>query len=304
MKCALFSLLFAFLFVASTHGQPLRVVSTTPDLGALAREIGGDAIELTVLAKPGDDPHVLDAKPSFIRALHRADVFIQTGLELEAGWAPLLLQGARNARILPGRSGYIDASTVITPLEVPTGPLDRSHGDVHAGGNPHYLLDPRAGRAVAGLLRDRFSDLRPDRAAAFQERYADFIRRLDDEERRWDERLAAHRGAALVGDHTLWIYFADRFGFRMAEYLEPKPGIPPTTRHMQTVIEVMQREGVRVLLASPYFDERHADFVARRTGAAIARLAHQPGSRPGSEGYIGMIRHNVEALAIALDTSP
>ncbi len=298
---AFLSIVFSLAIVASSSASPLRVVATTPDLGSLAREIGGDDIDLTVLARPGDDPHFLDAKPSFIRLMSRADVYIETGLDLEVGWAPLLLQGARNARVMPGNPGHIDASTVIDPMEVPTGPVDRSMGDVHPTGNPHYLLDPRAGRAVAGLLRDRFSALRPDRAQAFRERFADFSRRLDEAEARWDARLAPHRGAKLLGDHNLWVYFADRFGLEMAGYLEPKPGVPPTTRHLQHIIELISRERVRAIIVSPYFDQRHADFVARNTGVRIVPLAHQPGSRPSSDGYIGMIDHNVEALASALD---
>jgi ABC-type Zn uptake system ZnuABC Zn-binding protein ZnuA len=296
----LHALIPTLALATASAASPLRVVATTPDLGALAREIGGDDIELTVLARPGDDPHFLDAKPGFVRTVSRADVFIETGLDLEAGWAPLLLKGARNVRVMPRQLGHIDASSVIRPMGVPTGSLDRSHGDVHAAGNPHYLLDPRAGRAVASLLRDRFSVLRPERAAAFDRRHADFAQRLDEAEARWDKRLAPHRGVKLVGDHNLWMYFADRFGFEMLGYLEPKPGVPPTTRHLQRLVDMMIREGVRVIIASPYFDERHANFVARNANAKIARLAHQPGSRPGSEGYIGMIDYNVEALVAAL----
>jgi ABC-type Zn uptake system ZnuABC Zn-binding protein ZnuA len=294
--------IFLALSTASLAAS-LCVVATTPDLGALAREIGGENIELTVLARPSDDPHFIEAKPSFIKALSRADVFIQTGMELEVGWAPVLLRGARNARIAPGKPGYIDASAVISPMGVPTGALDRSHGDVHAAGNPHYLLDPRAGRAVASLLRDRFSALQPVNASLFAQRYENFLQRLDEAESRWEERLAPYRGAKVVTDHDLWIYFADRFGIEIAGHLEPKPGVPPTSRHLQAIIAHMNRNNIRVIIASPYFDERHANFVARHTRARIARLAHQPVSRPGSDGYIGMIDYNVSALVVALEDS-
>ena len=292
------------LLSATAHAAPLRVCATTPDLGALVQEIGGDLVEVTVFAKPGDDPHFLDARPSFIRALSRADLYVETGLELEVGWAPLLIQGARNPRVTPGRPGHIDASSVIAPLGIPAGPVDRSHGDVHPGGNPHYLLDPVQGLAVAGLLRDRLIALRPQDADQIRARHADFAARLKSALDGWTARLAPHRGAPIAVDHNLWLYFADRFGLRIAAELEPKPGVPPTTRHLKEVIARMKAESIRIIVASSYFDERHARFVAQHTGAHIAHLAHQPGSRPDTGDYIAMIRHNVEALAAALDAKP
>lgn len=295
-------LLFALAIgtLATAQAAPLLVCATTPDLGALVEEIGGEEAEVTTFAKPGDDPHFLDARPGFIRALNRADAFVETGLELEVGWAPLLLQGARNPRVAPGQPGFIDASSVIEPLEIPTTPVDRSHGDVHPGGNPHYLLAPENGRAVAALLRQRFSAIRPERASYFQARYDNFEKRLKEANQRWEATLAPYRGTAIVADHNLWPYFADAFGLRIAAFLEPKPGVPPTTRHLQEVIKQMESEQIHVVASSPFFDERHARFIAKQTGARIARLVHQPGSRPDANGYIGMIDHNVNALAEAL----
>lgn len=291
---------FALGSEAAAPAAPLRVCATTPDLGSLCAEIGGAAVDVMVFAKPGDDPHFIDAKPSFIRELNRADVFIQTGLELEIGWAPLLLQGARNPRLTQGQPGFIDAARAITPMDLPTGPLDRSHGDIHPGGNPHYLLDPRQGLSVARLICSSLSALRPEETAGFADRLADFERRLFAMNERWDAQMASHRGTRVVVDHNLWVYFADRFGLRIAAQLEPKPGVPPTTRHLRDVIEQMQAEQVPVIVSSPYFDERHAQFVATHTGARVARLAHQPGSRPETGDYLGMIDYNVRTLATAL----
>ena len=291
----------AGLLATVAQAAPLRVCATTPDLGALAAEIGGDDIVLTVFAKPAEDPHFLDAKPGFIRALHDADLYVETGMELEVGWAPVLLQGARNPRILPGQPGHLDASRAITPLEVPTGEVDRSHGDVHPGGNPHYLLAPGNGLAVADLLTERLCELRPDRAEAFRQRHASFRERLSGARERWNARMAPHRGKTLAVDHNMWVYLADEFGLRVDVQLEPKPGLPPTTRHLQTVISRMKSDGIRVIAAVPYSDERHARFVATHTGAELVRLAHQPGARTGSEGYIGMLEFNITALADAFD---
>lgn len=286
-----------------TLAAPLQVVATTPDIGDLARAIGGNEVEVVVLAKPGDDPHFLEAKPSFVRLLNRADAVIQIGLELEAGWLPSLLRAARNPRLAPGRPGFIDASEVITPLDVPQGPVDRSQGDIHPHGNPHYMLDPRAGRAVAELIAQRFSALKPESAPIFADNLARTLEKISRADAEAEAMLAPFRGEAVVGDHRLWTYFADRYGIIVAGYLEPKPGLPPTSRHLQHLAEQMKARRVRAIIASPYFDEKHVRFVSERTGAAVARLAHQPGSRPGADNYPAMILFNARTLSEALGPS-
>jgi ABC-type Zn uptake system ZnuABC Zn-binding protein ZnuA len=316
--------------------RPLKVVATVPDLGSLAAEIGGDQVEVTILARGPEDAHFLEARPSFVKAASMADAFIQVGMELEVGWAPAILQNSRNARILRGAPGNIDASEAITPMGVPTGVIDRSMGDVHAAGNPHYLTDPLNGLKVAGLLAQRFSALRPEsrdlfesRLAAFRSRvYAamvgeDLAARYDVEklailfengrlesflERQgdrgklggWFGELSGHDGAAAVADHNLWPYFARRCGVRVEAFLEPKPGVAPTTAHLRDVIGLMRDRNIRLILASPYFDPRHAAFVAGQTGALVVPLAHQCGSRPGTDDYLAMCGYNVRALARAL----
>jgi zinc/manganese transport system substrate-binding protein len=212
----------------------------------------------------------------------------------------VLLQNARNARVLPGQPGHLDASAAITPLEVPTGTIDRSMGDVHAAGNPHYLLDPENGLAVARLIRDRLIELRPAAADGFRERYTAFEQELRAAEARWTDALQKARGVKVVVDHNLWPYFARRYGLIIAGYLEPKCGLPPTTKHLAAVVEEMKSDGIRVVLSSPYFDPRHTDFIARATGARIVPLAHQVGSRPGTEDYLKMISYNIEQLGAAL----
>jgi len=288
------------LVVSGAQAEPLRVCATVPDLGDLVRRVGGDEVSVTVFAKGTDDPHFLDAKPGFIRDLSRADLYVSVGLELEVGWAPVLLQNARNARVLPGQPGHLDASTAIAPLEVPTGEIDRSMGDVHAAGNPHYLVDPECGRAVAGLIRDRLIELRPEAADGFRQRYAAFDQELRKAEETWRVALQKAQGARVVVDHNMWPYFARRYGLEVVAYLEPKPGLPPTTRHLANVVQIMKERQVGLVLASPYFDARHADFVARATGARIVPLAHQVGARPGVDTYLDLINYNVEQLRAAL----
>ena len=332
----LVSLVTGLWLTPFAQAQPLKACATVPELGSLVQEIGGEQTTLTVFAKGTENAHFVVPKPSFIKALSTCDVYIQVGLDLEIGWAPPLLQNARNGAILPGGQGYIDASTAITPLEVSSVPVDRSMGDIHPFGNPHYLLDPMNGLRVARLLRDRLSVLRPTNAPYFAERYADFRRRLGvalvgqaladayDFEKLavlarhgrleaflksqgqeallggWLGSLRPHAGNKLVGDHNAWAYFAQLFGFDMVAYLEPLPGIPPTTKHLNTVIELMKANGVRAVLAVAYYDPRYARFISENSGAAVVPMAVQADSRPGTAHYLDMVDYNVKQLSAAL----
>ena len=328
----------ACLFASvSLAAEPLRVCATVPELGNLAEEIGGTEVTVTVFTKGTESPHYTVPKPSFIKALNVCNAYVQIGIELEIGWAPVLLQSARNAAILPGRAGFIDASEVISALDVPSGQIDRSMGDVHPGGNPHYLLDPLNGLRVAALLRDRFAALRPQAEQHFAARYADFRQRLGNAlvgaalSRKYDFEklalLAEHgrlidfldsqgdtalldgwlgitrplAGVKIVAEHDAWAYFAARFGLQVVGFLEPIPGVPPTTSHIGTVIERMRAEQVGVVLTIAYFDPRYARFVSEKTGAAVVPLAHQVGARPGTDDYLSMTDYNVRQLAAALD---
>jgi zinc/manganese transport system substrate-binding protein len=313
------------LFAFGAAAKPLRVVTTTPDLADLARAVGGDAVDVKSLTKGPQDVHFVEPRPSFVSDLHRADVLVLLGMDLEIGWLPAVLPAARNDDLSPGGRGYIDASVAIEPLEVPTTRVDRSMGDVHARGNPHYLTDPLNGLAVAGLLRERFADLRPDDAARFAAGYAKLAARivtaLVGEKLAAgaspDEIAAKVRSGALandpalggwlgrarsapvrraVEDHRYWPYFARRFGLEMVETLEPKPGIAPTTAHLQRVIERIRAEKIPVLLATVYFDPRHARFVAEKSGVRVVPMAHQVGSRPGTDDYVAMIDYDVKQV--------
>ena len=331
------------LFPSIVHPQglkPIQVCATVPDLGNLALEIGGDQVKITVFAKSQEDPHFVEAKPSFIKALSQADLFLQIGMELEIGYAPVLLQNARNSRVLVGAPGYVECSKVITPMEIPTGPVDRSMGDVHPLGNPHYMTDPLNGLRAARLIRDRLIELRPEKKSFFEERYSTLYRKIGDalagnklagrydfeklallyEEGKiepflkeqkvegslggWLGMMLPYRGSKVVADHNLWPYFARRFGILVVGFLEPKPGISPTTKHLQELIGMMKAGGVKVILASPYFDIRHAQFVSKNTGAKIVPMAHQVGSRPGTEDYLKMIDYNVRQLVTAFGGHP
>jgi ABC-type Zn uptake system ZnuABC Zn-binding protein ZnuA len=321
---------------AQGPGGVLQVVTTVSELGSLVREVGGDQVVVTVLAKATEDPHFVEARPAFIKALSQADVYIQVGLDLEIGWAPTLLQQARNGRVLPGAPGYIDASTVITPLQIPTGPVDRTQGDVHAFGNPHFLVDPIQGLKVARLIRDRLAMVRPQQAAIFEAHYTTFRQRLGaalvgealaakyDVEKLalladhgrldaflqsqgeahllegWLGRMQPYAGTKAVGDHNMWPYFAQRFQLTVIGFMEPKPGLPPTTHHLQELISLMQAQRVPLILASAYYDPRHARFLAQHTGAKIVEMANQVGARTGTDDYFSMIEYNVRQCLAAL----
>jgi ABC-type Zn uptake system ZnuABC Zn-binding protein ZnuA len=325
--------------VPFARAQRLQVCCSVPDLASLVQAVGGDHVSVTAFAKGTEDPHFIEAKPGFVKSLSQANLLVMLGLGMEDGWSPVVIQSARNGAIVPGGPGYLDASTAIRPLDVPTGVIDRSLGDVHAGGNPHYLLDPLCGMQVARLIRDKLGDLSPGQKAHFQERYEAFCQRTgemlvgealarkykpDDipklallfEHGRlqaylksqnedsllggWLGMMAPYYGVKVVDDHNMWPYFARRFGIRVVAHMEPKPGVTPTTQHLGTVAQQMRAEQVRIVLANPYYDPRHAQFLASNAGAKVVEVAHQVGSRPGTDDYLSMVDYNVRRLAAAL----
>jgi ABC-type Zn uptake system ZnuABC Zn-binding protein ZnuA len=313
------------------EAAPVEVCATTATLGSLAREVGGESASVTAFAKGTEDAHFVDPRPSFIKKLSQADLLVLNGMDLEIGWLPALLPAARNAAVLPGAPGYLDGSQVIAPLEVPV-QFDRSMGDVHPYGNPHYLLDPVNGLAVAGLIRDRLSEIRPSEAAVFASRYADFERRVVEglvgeklarehgveklsrlagegtllsfletsgdlpDLGGWLGLLRPRSGMMVAADHNLWAYFARRFELETVGYLEPKPGIPPTTAHLRVLIERMRARNVKLILSAAYYNPDHARFVAEQTGARVASMAHEVGAREGAEDYLRMVDYNVRQL--------
>ena len=321
---------------AQEGAKPIQVCASVPELGSLVREMGGDRVSVTVFAKGTEDPHFVEAKPSFIKTLSQCDLYIQVGMDLEIGWAPVLLQNARNGAILPGSRGYLDASVAISPLEVPSGPVDRSMGDVHPLGNPHYLLDPLNGLKVARLIRDKLIELHPESRPYFEARFASFKQRLSaalvgetlakkydveklallfehgrlepflkgqKEERLlggWLGALLPYYGSKVVDDHNMWPYFARRFGIKVMDHMEPKPGVPPTTKHLGELVARMRAEEVRVVLAASYYDPRHARFISENTGARVLNMANQAGAREGTDDYLAMIDYNNRQLVAAL----
>ncbi len=262
----------------------INVVATTPDLGAIARVIGGDQIELTTLAKPGEDPHFVDAKPSFMVKLNHADVLIEGGAELEAGWLTPLLEGARNPKLEAGKPGRIAGAEGVHLLEVPSA-LDRSQGDIHASGNPHYLTDPLNAKIVAAHIARALAELDAKSAGVFQANLKNFNNELEAKLAEWSKLVAPYAGRQLVTYHNYWIYFGHSFGWPMELFLEPKPGIPPTPAHLAAVIGKMKSGNLKLVTVQPYQNRKTAETVASHTGAVVLDFPSFPGGK-GTEGYL------------------
>jgi zinc/manganese transport system substrate-binding protein len=298
MKKLLLTIVGAMLALGAQ--AKLNVVATTPDLASVAREVGGDKIELTTLARPTEDPHFVDAKPSFIVKLNKADALIHGGAELESGWLKPLVAGARNAKLVSAAKGDVRCCEGVRMLEVPA-KLDRSEGDIHAAGNPHYLVDPENAKIVARHIADAFASLDPANKEAYQANAKKFADALDAKLKEWLAALAPFKGSHLVAYHNSWVYFTDRFGLKIELFLEPKPGIPPSPAHLAEVIARMKQKGARVIIVDPYLNRKTAETVARSTDATVVDVAQFPGGVKGtSGGYIALMDYLVNSLAKAL----
>jgi zinc/manganese transport system substrate-binding protein len=278
--------------------KKLSVVTTTPDLGALAREIGGDAVDVKTLAKPSEDPHFVDAKPSHIVTLNRADVLIEGGAELEQGWLPPLLENARNDKIAAGAPGLVIASQGIHMLEVPA-TLDRSRGDVHSQGNPHFLIDPVDAKIVAANIANHFAQVDPANAAMYKANLARFNAAVDAKLGEWQRIMAPFKGAKVVTYHNDFVYFADRFKLDVVETLEPKPGIAPSPAHLAKVIGTMKSENAHVVLVQPYQNRKTAETVAREANGTVVDFSQQPGAIKGTDTYVQLMDTLVKSIATA-----
>ena len=278
----------------------VNVVTTTEDLAALVREVGGDRVKVEALGRGYQDPHFVEAKPSFILKLHAADLLVVVGKELEIGWLPPLVQQSRNAKIQPGSDGYLDASLNVRILEIPTGQITRAMGDVHPLGNPHYWLDPANGRRIAQAVQERLAKMSPADASYFAGRYADFDKRLAEAEKRWDAAMAPHKGLKVVSYHRSWPNFCDRFGLDVVGYVEPKPGIPPSPSHTIELMQEMKRLGVKIILVEPYFDLKTPNAIARDTGGKALVLAPSVGAEKEITDYIKLFDYDVNLLVSAI----
>lgn len=278
----------------------LRVVATTQDLEAIVKEVAGDKVETESLAKGYQDPHFVEAKPSFILRLNKADLLVVVGRELEIGWLPPLITQARNQKIQPGAQGYLDASLTAKILDLPTGQITRAMGDVHPQGNPHYWLDADNGRRIAKAIQAKVSELDPGNAAFYAQREADFEHRLADAEQRWKATMAPYKGLKVVTYHRSWPNFADEFNLDVMGYVEPKPGIPPSPSHSLELIQAMKKDNVKIIIVEPYFDPKTPNSIATQTGAQVVTLAPSVGGEKEVTDYFKLFDYDIGKLVAAI----
>lgn len=275
-----------------------RVVTTTSDLGAIAREVGKDKVTVTALVGPTQDPHFVDARPNLALELAKADLLVLVGLDLEQGWLPTLVTGARNPKIQPGGAGYLDASTLVTLLDVPTQKLDRSMGDIHPGGNPHYLYDPRNAAPIARGIAKRLGGIDPANAAAYTANAEDFVKRLEAARAGWEKALAGLRGKPVVTYHKSMPYLAAWLGFTVPTTIEPKPGIPPSPAHVASVLTTVQQQHVKLILQEVYYPETTAQLVQSKAGGTLVRIAGGADLAAG-QTYLQRVDQMVKQIADA-----
>ena len=296
-------LVAAMLALAPRLAQAqLKVVTSTTDLYDIAKSVGGDKIIATHIGEGYQDPHFIEAKPSFVLQLRNADVWAFVGLDLEIGWMPLLLDGARNPKIRLGGSGYVDASKAIRVLDTPQGNVDRSMGDVHPLGNPHYWLDPENGRRIARLFKAKFTELDAKNAAVYDANERAFEAKLNAAEKAWAGDLATIRGKPVVAWHTSWRYFAEYTGMNIVAFMEPKPGVPPSPSHLYTVIQAVKRTGAKAIIMEPFYDRKVADLVAKQTGIKVLLLPPSVGGIRGApvNDYVSLMTYDMAQLAAAV----
>jgi zinc/manganese transport system substrate-binding protein len=288
---------------ASKAASKLNVVTATTDLAALAQEVGGDRIEVESIARGYQDPHFVEAKPSFLLKLRKADLLIVVGLQLEIGWLPPLITQCGNPRVQIGAAGYLDASQFAEILEVPTGMVTRAMGDVHPLGNPHYWLDPENGRRIAQGIKQKLASMRPEDADYFEQRFQAFSQRLTVSEKAWDERMKPYHGRKVVTYHRSWPNFAKRFGLEVVGYVEPRPGIPPSPGHTVELIQMMRRESVRIILVEPYFDLKTPNSIARETGGQVVVLLPSVGGEKEVTDYFKLFDYDLDLLTRAFTSA-
>jgi len=298
------ALLCALFFPASGHADnKLQIMTATTDLAALAQEIGGDKVNVESIARGYQDPHFVEAKPSFLLKLRRADLLIVVGLELEIGWLPPLITQSTNPKIQVGAPGYFDASRYARILEIPTGQVTRAEGDVHPLGNPHYWLDPENGLRIARAIQDKLSEMRPNDSAYFAQRYASFEQHLKQADQQWLAEMKPYADRKIVTYHRSWPNFAEHFSLNVVGYVEPRPGIPPSPQHTVELIGLMKREGVRVIVVEPYFDLKTPNAVARETGGQVLVLTPSVGGEKEITDYFKLFDYDIAKLKQAFDAT-
>jgi zinc/manganese transport system substrate-binding protein len=295
MRRIMYAFLILSIFSTPSFAE-VNVVATLPWIGSIAKEIGKEKVNIAVLAKPNQDPHFVEAKPSMIVAARNADIIMYNGLELEVGYLPLIIASSRNPKIQPGQKGNLDCSGHVNVIERAQAELDRSMGDVHPSGNPHYHLSPDNVLKAARAIAERLSSIDGGNADFYKSRLEAFDKSLREKMKEWDERMALLKGKKVILYHRDMNYLMERYGIKVIGYIEPKPGIPPTPRHLQSLIEVGKREGVSAVLVNTYFERRSPSFVAEETGGRLLVLPIDVSGVPEAGDYISLMDYIIKTI--------
>jgi len=280
---------------SALSANKINVVTTTSDLRSITELIGKDKVDVTSIATGYQNPHFVDPKPSYIIKLSRADMFVTVGLDLETGWSPQLLSSSRNPKIQKGSNGYVDASVGVTLLQVPS-VINRGEGDIHIFGNPHYWLDPINGKQIARNICDGLEKISPENKAFFEENLIAFDAKIDLKLKDWTQKMAQYKGAKIIAYHNEWVYFEQRFGLTIVDFMEPKPGIPPTPTQLVKIISEVKSNAIKVIISSPYFTTSSSDVVSQQTGAKTITLATSVGAFDPIKDYFDLFDYNIEKL--------
>jgi len=293
---SIFLLVSAF---ALANAGTVKVVTTTTDLKSITELIGGSKVSVSSIATGYQNPHFVDPKPSYIINLSNADMFVTVGLDLETGWSPQLLTSSRNSKIQKGGAGYVDASEGIGLVQVPTS-ANRGEGDIHIYGNPHYWLDPLNGKVIARNIANGLERVDPSNKVIYESNLQAFFNNIDIKMRQWQAAMAPFRGSKLIAYHNEWVYFENRFGLKIVDFMEPKPGIPPTPSQLVKVIGEVKSNNIKVIISSPYFSTSSADVVAKQTGIKVLTLATSTGAFPSIKNYFDLFDYDVNQLTAFL----
>ena len=293
MKKPLLTVLLAVGLASAAFGEPIRVVTSIPDFGAIAAAIGGADVATESIVKGNRDVHAVELLPSLMMKVRKADVYVKVGLDLDL-WAQQIIDGSRNARLI-----VVDASRDIAKLGVPTFKLDASYGDLHAHGNPHYWLDPANARPIGETILSALVAIAPERSTQFKANLDAYVVRMDAATATWRQRLAPYAGVEVISFHDSWPYFAGRFGIKVVDFLEPKPGVPPTPTHVAALTELLRTGRVKAILMESYFDDRVPAMLSRTTGVPLVKVPVLVSSAPGVDDQFALFEEITGSLARA-----
>lgn len=298
-KIKITSIILMIALLNAAHAGTIKVVTTTTDTKSIAEFIGGDKITVSAIATGYQNPHFVDPKPSYIISLSNADMYITLGLDLEAGWSPQLLSSSRNNKIQKGAPGYVDASEGVNLLQVPSS-ATRAEGDIHIYGNPHYWLDPLNGKIIARNIANGLERVDPANKALYEANLKAFDDKIDVKLKEWFGKFYPYKGTKVIAYHNEWCYFENRFTLKIIDFMEPKPGIPPTPSQLVKVINEVKDNNIKIIISSPYFSTSSSDVVSKQTGVKALTLATSVGAFDQIKTYFDLFDYNIDLLVNSL----